>query len=333
MPQDLDKNKTPSIVHLKALDLRQVWPDEARDFTPWLAQPQNLNNLASSLNLHLDLIGSEVTLPAAGRVDILAEQVGTKSKVVIENQLNQSDDSHCLRLLGYAARAEANILIWVAESFNDYHCRILEWLNETDSIAVYAVEIKAYKAGDTITSSFNLVSKPPSHFPAVTNAKVNATKYFASFYQPIRQELLEKGLRSVGVGGYRGRWRSFQTGYPDIIYVSRVEESEVRVYLSIRNQEAVYKALQKYRSQIDASLPTKVGWHDEKDEWGHWFIIKIFKTRKENSSNDTKAIQQWIIKSLLNLRQVLEPFLNQVMEERGIPKEKEEIDKGANWES
>ena len=43
-------------------------------------------------------------MPEAGRVDIIAQQVSTMAKVVIENQLEVSDDSHCLRLLGYAAR-------------------------------------------------------------------------------------------------------------------------------------------------------------------------------------------------------------------------------------
>ena len=60
----------------------------------------------------------EATLPVAGRVDIIAQQVSTKAKVVIENQLEESDDSHCLRLLGYAEiNADANILVWVARDF------------------------------------------------------------------------------------------------------------------------------------------------------------------------------------------------------------------------
>jgi hypothetical protein len=120
----------PEINALEPVSLRQVWPDEARDFTPWLAD--NLHLLGAELNLALELVEVEATLPEAGRVDIIAQQVSTMAKVVIENQLEVSDDSHCLRLLGYAANADANILVWVARDFTPYHRSILSWLNESD---------------------------------------------------------------------------------------------------------------------------------------------------------------------------------------------------------
>ena len=82
---------------LEAVSLREAWPNEASDFTPWLVE--NIGLLGE--RLHLELVRKEVTLPGdAGRVDILAQQLGTGANVVIENQLEQSDDSHCLRLLG-----------------------------------------------------------------------------------------------------------------------------------------------------------------------------------------------------------------------------------------
>ena len=122
----------PEINALEPVSLRQVWPDEARHFTPWLAD--HLHLLGSELNLALELVAVEATLPEAGRVDIIAQQASSMAKVVIENQLEVSDDSHCLRLLGYAANAGANILVWVARDFTDYHRSILSWLNESDNI-------------------------------------------------------------------------------------------------------------------------------------------------------------------------------------------------------
>ena len=88
---------------------------------------------------------AEVTLPVAGRVDICAKQVGTDAKVVIENQLGWSDNSHCLRLLGYAADMDASILVWVAAGFTSYHKRILKWLNEADTIKC----VRRHGAGPT----------------------------------------------------------------------------------------------------------------------------------------------------------------------------------------
>jgi len=96
----------PKIHPLKPEGLRAGWPNEAQDFTPWLAE--NLQLLGFQLNLELKLERTEVTLGDGRRVDILARDAITNDRVVIENQLEQSDDSHCLRLLGYAAKVEAD---------------------------------------------------------------------------------------------------------------------------------------------------------------------------------------------------------------------------------
>ena len=157
----------PEINALEAVSLRQAWPDEARDFTPWLAN--HLHLLGAELNLALELVAVEATLPAAGRVDIIAQQVSTMAKVVIENQLEVSDDSHCQRLLGYAANADANILVWVARDFTDYHRSILSWLNESDNIAVYAVAVRAYRVGEALAADFRLIVEPPQSQPDTTS--------------------------------------------------------------------------------------------------------------------------------------------------------------------
>lgn len=45
---------------LEPVDLRTIWPDEARDFTPWLAQEDNLSRLPEALNPELELDRVEV---------------------------------------------------------------------------------------------------------------------------------------------------------------------------------------------------------------------------------------------------------------------------------
>ena len=43
---------------LKDMDLREVWPYEANNFTPWLAE--NLSHLAEAIGIPLKLDGTEI---------------------------------------------------------------------------------------------------------------------------------------------------------------------------------------------------------------------------------------------------------------------------------
>lgn len=47
-------NKTIDLGVMTRVDnLRSIWPDEARDFTPWLAKEQNLKLLGDAVGIDL----------------------------------------------------------------------------------------------------------------------------------------------------------------------------------------------------------------------------------------------------------------------------------------
>ncbi len=101
---------------LEPVDLRTIWPDEARDFTPWLAQEENLRRLSDALNLELELDRVEVAVGPYS-ADIVATDASSNSKVVIENQLEKTNHDHLGKVLTYASGLEARILIWIAKKF------------------------------------------------------------------------------------------------------------------------------------------------------------------------------------------------------------------------
>ena len=47
-------NKSP-LGNLEPVDLRDVFPSESSDFTPWLAQNENLAKLGTTLDIELEL--------------------------------------------------------------------------------------------------------------------------------------------------------------------------------------------------------------------------------------------------------------------------------------
>lgn len=81
---------TASLGRLVTVPLRDVWPHEAKDFTPWLAESTNLALLADTLGLgELQLQGLEVPV-GDFYIDILARDF-EGNVVVIENQFGPTD--------------------------------------------------------------------------------------------------------------------------------------------------------------------------------------------------------------------------------------------------
>ena len=301
----------PEIHALDPVSLRDAWPDEARDFTPWLAD--HLEPLGDELGLDLKFVDKEVTLPGAGRVDIIAEQSRTGAKVVIENQLEMSDESHFSRLLGYAANADANILVWVVQGFTPYYCRILSWLNASDTIDVYAVAVKAYRVGDALAADFRTVVEPPQSRPGTSSpARETMNTHYAEFYRPLVERLRRSGLQPVGRGGWRGRWRSFQTGYPDAIYVAGLEQAQAQVFLHLSgpDQQRTYQALIQYRDEIDAKLDGSAVWDQEEDV--SWVMLET-EAMATSPEDDLETVRQWMADNLLRLQAAVQPHLDQVM--------------------
>ncbi len=298
---------------LKRVSLRRVWPDEARDFTPWLAD--NLSLLGSKLNLVLEREGVEVVLPGAGQVDILAKQAETGARVVIENQLGLSDDSHCLRLLGYAANAEANILVWVARDFRRYHRSILSWLNESDSIAAYAVAVRAYQVGDNLAVDFRLVVEPQEG-TASGPRRETASSYYAEFYRPVVESLRRSGLKPMGRGGYRGKYRSFQTGYPDVHYSSGFSpggRATASLGFTGANKQQIFDTFSRHRDEIDDKLEGRIRWH-KGGKGSAWIQLKA-EQAIDDPSSIPEEVGQWITENLLTLKNVLQPYLKEAMAE------------------
>ena len=307
----------PEKLHaLEPVGLRDVWPHEAHHFTRWLAD--HLDRLGDALNMELEFVDREKGLPLAGRADIIARQSRTEAKVVIENQLEESDDSHCLRLLGYAADAEASIVVWVAQSFHPYHQRILNWLNEADTIDVYAVTVRAYRVGEARAVDFQTVVQPPQSRPASSPpATVSTGTLYAEFYRPLVARLQRSGMPTVGKGGWRGRWRSFQTGHAGAVYAAELDEGKPQVFLTLGGDGHLdrYRALLQHREEIAGRVEGTVVW-DEEREGALDSSVRLERDEAcslTGSEEDLERAREWMAVSLLALRNALQPHLDQVM--------------------
>ena len=104
------------------------------DFTPWLAEEDNLALLADAVGLEITIDETESSV-GDFNVDIYATETGTDRKIIIENQLEDTNHDHLGKLITYASGKSADIVIWVVKRAREEHRSAIEWLNNhTDGI-------------------------------------------------------------------------------------------------------------------------------------------------------------------------------------------------------
>ena len=204
------------------VDPRSIWPNEARDFTPWLAE--NLERLSKILSFELELIEIEAKV-GSGFVDITARAVGSQTRVIIENQLEETDDEHLARLLTYAAAYDAEIVIWIATHFTLRIRQTLDWLNQnTSGPAFYGIHLRVLKIDE---------SRPAPLFDVVVEPKGTSIKSrtrnpiiepdddrYTKFFQTIVDELSRRGVFEYEPVRSKQSWFEFNTGIDGVTYVA-----------------------------------------------------------------------------------------------------------------
>lgn len=141
-------------------DLRSIWPHEALNFTPWVAE--NVELLADAVGLDITVDETESSV-GNFNVDIYASETGTDRKIIIENQLEDTDHDHLGKLITYASGKDADVVIWVVKHAREEHKAAVEWLNNhtDDKIGFFLCEIKLFQIGDSdIAPSFTVVERP-----------------------------------------------------------------------------------------------------------------------------------------------------------------------------
>lgn len=146
-------------------NIRTVWPNEARDFTPWLAS--QIGALSEALGLGetgLEVQDTEVPV-GAYFADIVAKDMTQTGEplVLIENQYGRSDHDHFGKILTYASGLEASTVVLICEHLREEHRTALTWLNTItgDDHAFFAVELELWRIDDSpVAPKFNVVVEP-----------------------------------------------------------------------------------------------------------------------------------------------------------------------------
>ena len=139
---------TPNLAKIERVDLREAWPNEAREFTPWLAA--NIGELGEALGMDLELQQTEAAV-GGYFLDVLATDLNQNRPVIIENQLEPTNHDHLGKLLTYAAGYDANVVVWLTREFRDEHRQTLDWLNQRtrEDTQFFGVVVELLKIDDS----------------------------------------------------------------------------------------------------------------------------------------------------------------------------------------
>lgn len=307
---------------LERIPLRKAWAHEAGEFTPWLAQADNLTLLAESLGLsELELVGTEHPV-GDFKVDILCTDDG--GKVIIENQLEKTNHTHLGQILTYAAGVGARKVIWLAEAFRTEHVAALEFLNQhtTDELDFFAVEIELWRIGDSpMAPSFNVVVKPNDWAKTgQQNAKAAATttptkQRQLKFWTGWQAWLQAKGSALRTQKPLPQHWTNIALGRSGIHLAATVNSRESRVgmevYIDHDNSKSMFKQLQVHQVEIDTALGAKLEWMELPD--GH--ACRILQVRVESpleSEDQWPAYYAWLEQAALRMSDVFRPLVKEL---------------------
>ena len=305
---------------LATLAAREVWTNEAQDFTPWLAS--NIALLGNAIGIDLETEATEVGV-GDFRVDIVARDLSTGHVVVIENQLDATDHSHLGQLLTYAAGRDATAVVWVAPRFRDPHREAIDWLNahSTEGLDFFAVEIELLRVDDSLPAPhFKLVAQP-NEWAKARRAPSSGPSDLGLRYQAFFTAILErfKAVRPFVTSANRvgtDNWFGFaagRAGFQLVWSVAVGARLRVEMYIDTGDQarnKDLFDRLQAMRGELEVAIGSPIEWDRLDSKRGSRFAI-YHQIDKATFDQDPKIIE-WAVDTMVRFSDVLRPLIKTI---------------------
>ncbi len=297
---------------LENVELRNIWKHEALDFTKWLAKKENIALLGKEIGIDIEVIETEMNV---GRynVDIYAKDINSNKKIIIENQLENTNHDHLGKVIVYSAGLDADIAIWVVKDVNEEHKQAVEWLNENsfEKINIFLVKVELWKIGNSlIAPKFQIVCEPNNWSKLLKqksddelcDRKIEQLKFWQGFVDYIRDKeknfTLTKPLPQ--------NWYSISVGSSDykISLVYNISVDGLKCQFEVSNKE-IFRKLKQYRNEIDTEI-NNLDW----DYLEERKTDKIILNYDDKVSNDIDSAYAWLLNNANKFKDVFLKYLN-----------------------
>lgn len=307
---------------LESIPLREAWENEASQFTPWLAQPENIELLSEALGIELEVTGREQSVGSFS-ADVLCKDAATGQTVLIENQLERTDHTHLGQIITYAAGLNANTVVWISASLREEHRAAIDWLNENtvETPQFFGVEVELWRIGDSpYAPKFNVVSKPNDWSKTVyaaahslAGATLSETKLQQQRYWAALGEFIErnnKGIRPQKP--LPQHWTNFSIGRSGMHLAATVNSVEERIsvqlYLWSDQAKEQFRQLEQSKPQIEAAIGEKLEWEELPGRKAA--RIALYRQNIDPGNEDDWASQhEWLASKIATFNQVFRPLV------------------------
>jgi hypothetical protein len=252
---------------LEKVDLREIWKNEAKDFTCWIED--NISHLSDFLGFELEVIEREKKVGSFS-IDLLA-QTDNGEKVIIENQLEKTDHTHLGQIITYFTNLDAKYVIWIAREIRQEHATAINWLNEFTGISFYLIQVEAYKIGNSAPAPyFKLVCKPDETMKAIGQDIKDFSereKFNIHFWETMMEKCKGRLNHFCNKKASRYHYHSGASGKSGLqfVFVITGKSYGLELYIDVGDGDenlSYLKQLEKHKTQIEKEFEHSLSWQE-----------------------------------------------------------------------
>jgi hypothetical protein len=304
-----------NISKITRIPIREEFPNEAHNFTPWLKE--NLHYIGEKL--HLSFTGEVETEVEVGkyRCDVLAHTIDGR-RVVIENQFGHADHDHFGKILTYAAGLEADVVIWIAEDFWEPHITAINWLNSKTSeetLSFFAIKVGLIKIEDSKSAlEVTIVKQPDEWGRQVKTERITRERSERSIkYHEFWQHFVTYFEKLKNKNPSHGHYVNIPSEIPKFNFTFMFTHGKfpaIQLYLQGDTNDKIFEKLKSHQVELESVLPNL--------EWG--FIggksVKVIRITREKeyvfSDKDREEVMEWFSKTMQKFENAFNPLLQNI---------------------
>ena len=301
------------IGRVQFVPVRDVWPNEASSFTPWLLQNETI--LGDLLGIEISLARNEHKVGDFS-LDLLGTNLSDDTPLIVENQLARTDHSHLGQLLTYAGGLEPSTIVWIATEFRDEHRAALDWLNEVtdEQTHFFGVVVKAIRVDDSAPAPWLELVVKPNEWSEVTKRAARSgnntetEERYKRFWQSFLHSQRDKHPAFAPKRSSSRQWMSLKTGVSGVGLGMNVQLE--RIYVDIwfhahaaTNTERI-EHLEKHRELVESAFGAPLSW--EALEGSRWARIGFYGEGALLDEENWPTYQDWLAETAIRFLRVTE---------------------------